>query len=520
MGITLQDRISESSTTCVYRAYDETLGRDILLKVLHRHLAHDEQVRQRFIREARACAALHSENIVQVFDLRDYEGSPAIVMEYVGGRSLKDIIAEGNQRTFAFAKKVALHVLSGLSIAHSQGIIHRDIKPGNILVSSNGTIKITDFGLAQIAVSPSLTSEGMVVGTPAYFAPEIIQGQPADPRSDLFSLGATIVETLTGERLFEGATYSECLNRISLFNPESLDSLTAVTSPEFVAFLKKLMNPDPKRRFATPREALFALDPRASSQIGLPLPRQLTAPRRTLLRTGVALLAVVILVGGFFLVRMSTQAPPTAPNVSPAGSDSTFTRTVPPADTVKTGPGPLRKGDVPSEAKQLVAGATRSVSKADRTTPRSKQENPLPAQAVGQVVLSGNRGAKVRIDEQPVGELPLEHPIEMKAGTHTVVFTLAPFEPIVRTVEVGAGEEVKVTVDFLQNAGYFRCLAKPWAEIYVDDQYRDTTPIDRPIVVSGGKHRVRFHHPSFRDTVWEVSIAPRDTISLSITFKP
>src|SRR5512135_852106 len=114
MGITLHDKISESATTSVYRAYDESLGRDVLLKVLHRHLAHDEPVRQRFMREARACAALHSEYIVQVFDLRDHEGSPAIVMEYVEGRSLKDVIADGNTRTFPFARKVAVHVLSGL----------------------------------------------------------------------------------------------------------------------------------------------------------------------------------------------------------------------------------------------------------------------------------------------------------------------------------------------------------------------------------------------------------------------
>lgn len=230
MAITLDKKISESATTCVYRAFDDTLGREVLLKVLHRHLAHDDHVRERFVREARACASLRSENIVQIYDLRQFDESPAIIMEYVPGQSLKDVVAEGTQRTFAFAEKVAVHVLRGLAAAHAQGIIHRDIKPGNILVSATGLVKITDFGLAQVSVAPTLTTEGMVVGTPAYLAPEILQGETADARTDLFSLGATLVEILTGKQLFDGTTYSECLNRISRFKPEMLDPLAAQSS--------------------------------------------------------------------------------------------------------------------------------------------------------------------------------------------------------------------------------------------------------------------------------------------------
>jgi tRNA A-37 threonylcarbamoyl transferase component Bud32 len=511
MGITVRDKISESSTTSVYRAVDETLGREVLLKVLHRHLAHDEQVRQRFVREARACATLHSEHIVQVFDLRDYEGSPAIVMEYVSGRPLKEIIEAGHQRTFAFAKKVALGVLSGLSVAHSHGIIHRDIKPGNILVSTAGTVKITDFGLAQVPVSPSLTSEGMVVGTPAYFAPELIQGQPAGARSDLFSLGATLVETLTGERLFEGATYAECLNRISRFTIGSLDAFTSATSPEFVAFLKKLMDPDPGRRFATPGEALLTLDPKASSQVGLPLPSQPT--RRTMMRVGVPLLALVIVAGALFLVRMSTHDRPQ--NNSPVAADSASAHNTAAATTMKTDP--ARAGGESHDARRSISDLGTAVPGAERQIPPAP-ESPTDI-ALGSLTFSGNHGAKVRIDDQPVGELPIREQHPVQAGMHTVVFTLPPFDPIVRIVRVGSGERLDVAVDFLQTAAYLRCLAKPWAEIYVDDQYRDTTPMNRPIPVSAGQHRIRFHHPSFRDTVWEVSLAPLDTMSLSMTFK-
>ena len=225
MPFTIEATISESSTTRVFRAFDETLHRRVLLKVLHRHLAHDEQLRQRFVREARACAALRSEYIVQVYDLTEVEGAPAIVMEYVEGTSLKELIADESQRTFALASKVALHVLRGLSVAHGQQIIHRDIKPGNIMVDVNGMIKVSDFGLARISVPSTMTTEGMLVGTPAYIAPEQILGEQPDARADLFSLGTTLVETLSGERLFEGVTYTECLNKVSSFKTDMIDRL-------------------------------------------------------------------------------------------------------------------------------------------------------------------------------------------------------------------------------------------------------------------------------------------------------
>src|SRR5208283_491745 len=251
MPFTIEATISESSTTRVFRAFDETLHRRVLLKVLHRHLAHDEQLRQRFVREARACAALRSEFIVQVYDLTEVEGAPAIVMEYVDGTSLKELIADESQRSLVLASKVALHVLRGLSVAHGQQIIHRDIKPGNIMVAADGTVKLSDFGLARVAVPSTMTTEGMLVGTPAYIAPEQILGEQPDARADLFSLGATVIETLSGERLFEGATYTECLNKVSSFRADMLDRFIPMSSAEFVEFVKHLMHPDKRLRFAS-----------------------------------------------------------------------------------------------------------------------------------------------------------------------------------------------------------------------------------------------------------------------------
>jgi eukaryotic-like serine/threonine-protein kinase len=502
MAFTLREKISESATTSVYRAYHETLGRDVLLKVLHRHIASDEEARQRFVREAHACAALRSEHIVQVYDLREHDGSPAIVMEFVDGRSLKDVIADGDLRTFVFTEKVAVHVLRGLAVAHARGIFHRDIKPGNILVSPEGVVKITDFGLAQISVAPTLTAEGVVVGTPAYLAPEIVRGEQADGRTDLFSLGATLVETLTGERLFEGETYADCLNRIAQFRPETLDRLAPLCSPEFVAILKRLMDPDRRRRFASPEEALGELKTTGSS-------RRVVIPRPARKRhTGawVAAAAVALAGGLFILFRLAEQ-----PAASPSNQRMSDTGAALASQSADTANGFPREQPLQQET----------------TLPlREKKTDPVPGQITaapqlpdsGRIVFSGDAGTRVSLDGRSVGELPLNSPVRIAAGIHAVVFTRQFFEPIVRTVTVSGAEELPVMADFLATAGHIRCTAVPWAEISVDDVYRETTPIDRPIMVSPGTRRLRFHHPSFRDTTRTVVVAPRETLSVSVDF--
>ena len=138
----------------------------------------------------------------------------------------------------------------------------------------------------------------------------------------------------------------------------------------------------------------------------------------------------------------------------------------------------------------------------------------------GSVMLVSSPGVKVNVDSLFIGELPLQRPLRLGAGPHTIVFTHPVFEPVVRLVRVAPGKLLTVSADFLAQAAYLRCTSVPWAEISVDDQYRDTTPLDRPIVLTAGKHRLRFHHPAFRDSVWDVSLAPRETLRVSVTFKP
>jgi eukaryotic-like serine/threonine-protein kinase len=182
----------------VRAAYDEVLHRDVAVKLLADNLAADAEARERFLREARAAARIHDPHVVAVHDVGDEAGRPFLVMELVDGPSLADVLATQGRLGPTETVEVAAQALAGLARAHEAGLLHRDVKPGNLLCHPDGTLKVTDFGVAEAADTPGLTRTGFVIGTRSYLAPERRRGRPADARTDLYALGATLVELLTG----------------------------------------------------------------------------------------------------------------------------------------------------------------------------------------------------------------------------------------------------------------------------------------------------------------------------------
>jgi eukaryotic-like serine/threonine-protein kinase len=182
----------------VRAAHDEVLHRDVAVKLLADNLAADAEARERFLREARAAARIHDPHVVAVHDVGDEAGRPFLVMELVDGPSLADVLATRGRLPPDEVVGVAAQALAGLTRAHEAGLLHRDVKPGNLLCHPDGTLKVTDFGVAEAADTPSLTRTGFVIGTRSYLAPERRRGRPADVRTDLYALGATLVELLTG----------------------------------------------------------------------------------------------------------------------------------------------------------------------------------------------------------------------------------------------------------------------------------------------------------------------------------
>jgi eukaryotic-like serine/threonine-protein kinase len=183
----------------VRAAYDEVLHREVAVKLLADNLAADHEARERFLREARAAARIHDPHVVTVHDVGDEAGRPYLVMELVDGPSLADVLATRGTFDPHEVIEVAAQALAGIARAHDAGLLHRDVKPGNLLRHPDGTLKVTDFGVAEAADTPGLTRTGFVIGTRSYLAPERRRGRPADARTDLYALGATLVELLTGQ---------------------------------------------------------------------------------------------------------------------------------------------------------------------------------------------------------------------------------------------------------------------------------------------------------------------------------
>jgi serine/threonine-protein kinase len=200
------ERIASGGMGEVFRARDTVLAREVAIKVLHRSLAGDQAFVDRFRTEARAAAGLSHSNIVAVFDWGAVDGIYYMVMEYVRGQGVRALLNRDGRLEPAQATEVLRQTLLALEHAHRQGIVHRDIKPENILVTTEGVVKVADFGLARAYAEGRQTQAGTVTGTVQYLAPEQIRGEPADPRSDLYSLGIVTYELLTGKLPFTGET--------------------------------------------------------------------------------------------------------------------------------------------------------------------------------------------------------------------------------------------------------------------------------------------------------------------------
>ena len=244
------ERIGRGGMGSVYKAHDPALDRLVALKVVSAETDHTEELRARFFREGQACAKLSHPNVVTIHDLGEADGNLFIVMELLEGDELRQLIARRAIATLEDKLPLMIQICEGLEYAHEKGVVHRDVKPGNIFVLRNGQVKILDFGIAQIAAAETgLTRAGLIVGTLQYMAPERARGQGGHA-SDIFSVGAVFYELLANRAPFSGEDPIEILDKLRTENPPRLSEVDPSLPVELEAIVERALQKDPTRRFA------------------------------------------------------------------------------------------------------------------------------------------------------------------------------------------------------------------------------------------------------------------------------
>ena len=257
----VDELIGRGGMADVHAGTDLRLNRPVAVKLLQAHMAERADVKTRFEAEARSAARLTSPHAVAVYDTGEHDGVPYIVMERLPGETLADRIARGPLEPEEL-RPLALEVLAALAEAHRVGLVHRDVKPGNILLTADGHAKIADFGIAKSVQESSLsdlTVTGQVLGTPAYLAPEQLDGVAASPRSDVYALGVVLYEALTGFKPFQGTTAMAVARAVAAGDHRPLDEVRPDLDPRLVAIVERALATDPARRFSSAADMATAL---------------------------------------------------------------------------------------------------------------------------------------------------------------------------------------------------------------------------------------------------------------------
>ena len=397
----------------VYRALDPVLKRRVAIKVMSEAFAQNDDLRERFLREAQAAGSLQHPNVITIYDFGEVDGHLYIAMEFVEGQDVAELLAHQVPLGLVHKLDIAIGVLQGLAFAHKRGIVHRDIKPANIRVDGDGNARIMDFGVAHLA-SSDMTRTGVMIGTPSYMAPEQITGGKVGPQTDIFSAGAVLYELLTGTRPFAGGPLQAVMYRVLSEAPLPLEVAAPGLPPRLNEIVMRSLAKDPDERYATALDMAndllgvrAGLDSRSSSPGTLSLrstiehaldERRTSQFRRVRRRRiafsgiGIATAAALVFAGWFVARRSLTAHGPTVDSArasmpstaAPAATQSGSPSTPPPKQPVAAdSPAPRPKPTSPAEPRKAAASvvhvAPRVLSEPGKTAitpPNSLQTSP------------------------------------------------------------------------------------------------------------------------------------------------
>jgi predicted Ser/Thr protein kinase len=433
---TIQRKLGQGGMGAVYLAQHPGLNRSVAIKVLPGDLASNPEFKERFFREARLAARLEHPNVVQVHDVGEEQGIHYISMQYVEGESLDGILKKRKKLSVNEALSITKRVASALSAAAKLGIVHRDIKPHNILISKDGIVKVADFGLAKDEdANRSISEPGVVMGTPYYMSPEQARGDKVDHRSDIYSLGATLYHMLSGKRLFDGGTPVSIVMKQANERPVGIRELEPTLPEPVAALIDRMLQKEPADRFASAEELIRALDELKQGAVTkVPGPAAAAAPPKRKAAMIALPVAGILLVGIVIgLVLRGGGKPPETPAPASVAKGPTPTAPVVPPPPVKP-PEPKPEPSKPADAEPAKPFEKILARIKDATERKFTEEVMARTEELLQAMKKKDlKAVRAMLDELAFGQMTDQQVAELFTKNH-VEYTLESWE--IQDVEI------------------------------------------------------------------------------------
>ncbi len=474
--------LGKGGTSTCYLTVKPPLEREILLKVLYPQFAGDAEILSRFEQEARIMSRLRHPNILQVLDFGKLDDTYFIAVDFIPGELLDKVITQ-KKITTEEATSIIMGVLQALSYVHKRGIIHRDVKPSNILITEEGIPKLTDFGLAWAKSLQGITQEGTFLGTPSYMSLEQLKGDKIDQRTDIYSLGLVWIELLTGKKAYPGENYGETIQNILTKLPVGIDKLEQKVSPELASIIKKMVEKSKEQRYKSADKIIYDIKKlQGIHNTSLQKMKAIEIPRWV----GWAI-AIIFL--GF--VGWNIQELYSLKSATELGSQMTKMKSR------------KEKKSFTSEIEDIM------IADAISNNSETSSQHPLYIQVLPY--------AKIYLNDSLIGETPPGLQTKVTSGEYVLTFKNPQFPSVTKQLEIKDAQNIQINL--LEEVSYLSFIVKPWADIWIDKEPHGTTPFGTPLILSSGKHEIRLHNPIYKDYVDTLNLEKGDTLQIKFTFQ-
>ena len=492
----IEEPIYVGQMATAYPAFQKGLDRKVLLKLFHKHWADDSELIERFSREGKAMARIDHPNVVRIYEYGHEDGVPYLAMEWVDGGTLEDKLKAGPLPQKEIVN-LARDLLTGLQAVHREDLLHRDLKPDNILIEDDGRARLADFSLAGFERSTGLTVHGAIVGSPSYMAPELSEGNPATFQSDLYGLGVILLEALTGSNPFAASDPLVSLDLIRKVEPPKLSGRQNI-DPGLGRLIDTLLHKNPARRPKDAQAALSLLSAGSDAEEPPAPEKSGINPWLNRIVLSLSIIAVMIYVSykvvsyrGVVpdLASLDTLIRVESSTIVQSNKDTISDLVVESIDTVML--------DISEKVIQTQPPVSKAVL------------------SEGFLTVVVKPWAEVYIDGQSRGMSPIGTR-KLRAGSHILHFQHNALPDVIRKVEISGGQNDTLTVDLRSEAGQVNISASPWGILWVDEDSIGFLPRSDSLWLSPGRHFIEIRHPELDRWSDSLQIGAGDRLSIRV----